>query len=328
LIFYRRWISIAAMKKRITIVSGFLLLLVAFIYLFIPETLHVVQTTLLKGNQHGVYRALVNTDKWEKWFPKEHQAHLPSDSIAKAYQYNQISFRPSRQLFDGMEVYIEKNNIVVPSVIIVEGVQIDSAAIQWKFDIATGWNPYKRMQHYLYAKKVQGTVASVMEHLKRFLENRQHVYDLRIEQEKVKDTFLVTLKSVLPRYPETATIYSMIGRLNKYIRDQHAEATNYPMMHVQQLDSNRYETMVAVPVNSKLPDHPPILFKRMVAGNILVADVKGGRENINNAFRKLEDYVEDYKKVSPALPFESLVTNRLAMPDTARWMTKIYYPIY
>ena len=29
---------------------------------------------------------------------------------------------------------------------------------------------------------------------------------------------------------------------------------------------------------------------------------------------------------SPAIPFESLVTNRMQEPDTSKWVTKIYYP--
>ena len=30
--------------------------------------------------------------------------------------------------------------------------------------------------------------------------------------------------------------------------------------------------------------------------------------------------------MSPAIPFESLITNRLEEPDTSKWVTKIYYP--
>jgi hypothetical protein len=66
----------------------------------------------------------------------------------------------------------------------------------------------------------------------------------------------------------------------------------------------------------------------MIAGNILVAEVKGGPYTVTNAFNSLHDYVTDHDLQSPAIPFQSLITNRLQQPDSTKWITKIYYPIY
>jgi hypothetical protein len=68
--------------------------------------------------------------------------------------------------------------------------------------------------------------------------------------------------------------------------------------------------------------------KRMVLGNILISEVTGGPYTSKNATKQVELYMNDHKRKSPAIPYESLVVDRSAEPDTAKWVTRIYYPVY
>ena len=86
--------------------------------------------------------------------------------------------------------------------------------------------------------------------------------------------------------------------------------------------------MVAIPINKVIPENEKFVSKRMVPGKILVAQVRGGTYTTAAALRKLEIYMDDNRLSSPAIPFESLLTNRIEEPDTTKWITKIYYPIY
>ncbi|MDB4999000.1 MAG: hypothetical protein JWR76_77, partial [Mucilaginibacter sp.] len=58
------------------------------------------------------------------------------------------------------------------------------------------------------------------------------------------------------------------------------------------------------------------------------ADVKGGKQTVANAFVQLKNYQKDHGLISPAMPFEILITNRLTEKDTAKWVTKLYWPIF
>ena len=86
--------------------------------------------------------------------------------------------------------------------------------------------------------------------------------------------------------------------------------------------------MVAIPVNKILPETNRFLVKRMILGKILVAEVRGGRSRIDEGMQEMENYVKDHKLVSPAIPFEMIITNRQAESDTAKWVTRLYYPIF
>ena len=100
------------------------------------------------------------------------------------------------------------------------------------------------------------------------------------------------------------------------------------MMHVVQIDSFHYETMVAIPVNRSLQGTDNMMTKRMVLGNILEAEIKGGGTTVRSAMGQLENYKKDHRMESPAIPFALLVTDRSKEPDTTKWITKIYYPVY
>ena len=62
-------------------------------------------------------------------------------------------------------------------------------------------------------------------------------------------------------------------------------------------------------------------------GNILITEVKGDNKEIQKAYTQIQHYISDYKRIAPAIPFESLVTDRRKQPDSSQWVTKIYYPV-
>ena len=87
--------------------------------------------------------------------------------------------------------------------------------------------------------------------------------------------------------------------------------------------------MTAIPVDRELPltkeFAPKFLLKR---GNILETEVRGGPYKIETGLNELENYKNDYKFTSPASPYQLLVTDRLKEQDTAKWVTRLYYPVY
>jgi hypothetical protein len=65
----------------------------------------------------------------------------------------------------------------------------------------------------------------------------------------------------------------------------------------------------------------------MVLGNILVAEVKGGVYTAEKAIEVLSVYANDKKRISPAIPYQSLVTDRMQVSDTSKWITRLFYPV-
>jgi hypothetical protein len=126
-----------------------------------------------------------------------------------------------------------------------------------------------------------------------------------------------------------AYVYENIKQLKDQARAQGAKETNFPMLNVNQTDDKQYETRIALPIDKLInPVERSSINKLVRGGNLLVADVKGGPNTVHNAFSQVKIFMKDYGLISPAMPFESLVTDRSVEKDTAKWVTKIYYPIF
>jgi len=100
------------------------------------------------------------------------------------------------------------------------------------------------------------------------------------------------------------------------------------MLNVFETGPESYEAMVAIPTKWDIPMEGNFKLKKMVLGNILVGEVKGGVKTITQQEKELAFYVTDHNKMSPAISFQSLVTNRLQEPDTSKWVTRLYYPVF
>jgi hypothetical protein len=87
--------------------------------------------------------------------------------------------------------------------------------------------------------------------------------------------------------------------------------------------------MTAIATDREINGDAPFSLKRMLpGGNILVAEVKGGPHAIRKCMEAVDAYVKDRRILSPAMPFQRMVTDRKAEPDTNRWVTTINYPIF
>jgi len=101
------------------------------------------------------------------------------------------------------------------------------------------------------------------------------------------------------------------------------------MLNITKVSPASYQVSMALPVDKMISTDKGTFINKMVAGgNLLVTDVKGGPNTIADALGQIKQYMKDHKLISPAMPFESLVTDRVAERDTSKWVTKIYYPIF
>jgi len=315
------------MKKLIVIHFVIFLLLVTVIYIFIPGELFVSEVIFVKVTRNAAYRSLTDRNTWHTWWPSPESKKVSAGIGDSVFNYKNVDYTVNPKMIDVINLSLTYKRNVINSFINIISLNNDSVAIEWKSELQTNLNPVKKISAYFTAKKIKHDMGDILQNLKAFLEKQENIYGLTIKEEKVKDTLLIATKSVSNSYPATSTIYDLIKSLKDYILANGATETNYPMLHIIQ-DSGVFKTMVAIPVNKRIAENRKFLFKRMVPGRILVTEVKEGRYTCDKALNQLEIYIDDNHLSSPAIPFESLVTDRSREPDTAKWVTKIYYPIY
>lgn len=303
----------------------FLILAAAFIYGFIPSRLVFSRSLTIEAHQRAVFRSLTQQHLIEKWWQAQEKQEPGTTGFIDADGY---SFRLQPGAFDIITVHSRKGTASLPpSYISVTPLQKHVSLVEWKFEQASGTGPLQRVRNYLHAKGINNRMAAVFDSLQHFMQDAENVYGIRIENTRVSDTLLITSRRETAAIPGTADYYSMIDSLEAYIKSRGAVATNYPMLHIVQTDRNNYQTTVAIPVNKIVPDEGNIRLNRMIPGNILTAEVRGGLHTVMNAMQQMEYFASENSLASPAMPYQQLITNRLLQPDSSKWITRIYYPV-
>lgn len=300
-------------------------LLLTSAYVFFPTKIDSSNIVKIHCVMNSASRYVINENKWAKWWPGTITHDSASDK--DIFHYKRYRYIITEIKYNAILIETQANELTVKGTLFFLPLGFDSIRVEWKYGLSTTSNPINRLHLYWEAKKINNNILDIMKNMKAFLEKPENVYGMHIDEIKVKDTILVSTNFSSPQYPSTQKIYDLINGIKSYIALNHAKETNYPMLHVWQ-DSGFYKTQVAIPVNVVIPQNNVYAIKRMVPGKILVGQVTGGAYTANDAIRQMGIFLTDHGMSSPAIPFESLVTNRMEEPDTSKWITKIYYPVF
>lgn len=186
-----------------------------------------------------------------------------------------------------------------------------------------GW---EKIQFYWHNKTVQLEAAKLFTALASYIGNEQNMYGFTVQMGKMTDTVLVSNTRFYNQWPTTQNIGEQVTTLRNYLSSIGTKETNYPMLNVVQVDG-KYKCKIALPTDTVPIPPPGIEIKNMVLGGTLRATVKGGNYTLQNAMKKYHQYLTDKGLTSPAIPYESMVTDRWKEPDTSKWTTILYYPI-
>jgi len=336
------------MKKGLIFLLVLLVLVVGAIYLFIPSRLNVVREIALNANSFGIYRSLADQDAWNKWWPVRPDHPRLNDSVGQAGGPNNPSsksnalpelggfqFEVRNKLFKTLEVGLKGQSKDYSSGILFIPLEHDSSAIRWEVPIETGNNPINKISRYFEARKIANTLSTVLKSMKPYMEKEENLYKLSIKQGMVADTAFVSTRTVFNHFPTTDEVYVMIGKLHEHIAKQNGKENGYPMLNIDSSGINpaggsgrEYEVMVAIATDRILPESGDIKVKRMIQGNILIAEVTGGPLTIKEGMSQMHEYIRDHQRTAAAIPFQLLVTDRLKENDTSKWVTELRYPVF
>ena len=311
--------------KRILFVAVLLVLIaIALVYFLIPNHIVINKSLVFAANKDALYRKIGVTNSWNEWWP----GNAGETRGEPSYISNSISFKPGPLQFTSVPLSINLDDMAVKTDLTLIPIHADSTHLQMGTVIPTSNNPLKRIARYRDANKLARSFDEILEAIARKYSTIQNLYGYDIQKKSVLDSTLMFISEELKGPPSIDKIYSLVDQLRNYIRMHNATETNHPMLNVFTNDSVNYLLKVAIPVDKKLPDSGKIHYRWMLGGgNILVTEVKGGNHAIQKAFGQIRHYVEDFDRIAPAIPFESLVTDRRSEPDTNKWITRIYFPV-
>ena len=299
------------MKKLLNIILLSVAVLLLLVFVLLPAEMRINKSITIRQNAAAVSRAFSEKQKWQQWWTPDAFTYYPENFSAQAQMVGR--FRLGNE--NGLAANIQLVDL-----------GIDSTLLVCEAALPRTNNPYTRLQYFFGRMQLEKQLEQQISSVKQFAEKDANVYGMNIAQVKVMDSVLISVRQQFAAVPATNEIYEMINGLKQYLKSQGAMEANHPMLHMEQR-SKGYDVMVAIPLNKSIAETDRYRIKRMVLGNILEAEVRGGPGTVRQAMLELEHYRTDHKKISPAIPFELLVTDRSMEPDSTKWITRLYYPV-
>lgn len=309
------------MKNVYWLITG-ILVIGSGLVLLIPSSIVVSGYSFVHAPDQSTVKGLRNTGGWGKWWPGDSR----SDSV---FIYGNDVYTIHRVNLNTVAIGIRKDNSSWEGSFGILNHGKDSSALTYEMILKSGNSfPFERVKNYFAARRVKADMKEIIGRFDTFLSNSSNIYGMAITVTKVKDSSYMSTAFTGKQKPGVAEIYTAIDRLNAYVASANGIVIGDPMLNIVRFPDSSYQAMIAVPVNRDLPGSGNIRLKKMVLGNILEAEINGGWASVAKAEQELRNFADDYRKESPAIPFQTLITNRLREKDTLKWRTKVSYPIF
>jgi hypothetical protein len=309
-------------KRFLWVLLSLAVLFLAGIYFLIPSTISTTRYVIIRTAENHAADFLTNESGWKSWWPGE------KSTLNSTYSYKNSLYKLTNLSNSGAKLSTINNNIISTAEITFIAEDRETTKVTWESNLESSANPFTRLRQYLNLSGSKKITDELLQHLKLFLEDDKNVYHINVKLLKVTDSVILTTNTTLKQAPDMLQVYKLIDGLKQLIAKQGAAETNAPMLNIHQTGLNEFAVMVGIPINKKIKTSGEVSIHTMVLGNILEADVKGGLNTVNASINALETYKKDHNLVAPAMPYQSLITNRLLEKDTGKWITKLYCPIF
>ena len=322
------------MKKWLLILLAVFMISIAGIYIFIPARLTVTESVPVTATQEGTIRMFSTRQNWNKIWPGGSGMTYRSDNPARKqdtsfyYMSGGFDFYLKKILYNAIELTIETNNDSIESAIYILPYQVDSFKLQWTALLPSTNNPIKRVQNYFKATKLSSCFKFVLKGMGNTLSKVQTIYGIEIKKDTIPYQNYIATKRYLTQYPSTETIYTMVDELQQYAVKTGARQLDKPIFDVKTTEESEYTTQVAIPIDKIVLDNGPYSNKWMMkGGNVLSTDVQGDMNELEKAKAQVNQYIADYRRSIIAAPWQMLITDRRAEPDSTKWITRLYIPV-
>lgn len=294
-------------------------------YILFPNSVTSSNTANLNCNFNTLNRFFFSQSQWKKWWP----GTISEDSTGhkEVFDYNGYRFYIREFKYNAIEIEMEKRDLDIYGNIFFLPLKSDTIRAEWQYNLTSHNNPISRIHLKMETEKINQNMKDILQSMRTFVSNPENIYGMKIKETWVKDTLVLSTEFSTSDVPSTQMIYEKINEIKKYIAAHHAIQTDPPMFNTIK-SKEMYLTRVAIPVNKDIAQNKTYKLKYLVPGRILEAQVTGGRSRADEALFQLGEYVRDNHYSSPAIPFESLVTDRMEEPDSTKWITRVYYPVF
>lgn len=169
-----------------------------------------------------------------------------------------------------------------------------------------------------------------LDSLKSFLGDPRRLYGFAIKGEPVVDTSFLFAKKTIRRQDFAAETKALFDMLISEAAKRNAGYNGVRIFHfLDEGDERTIFASIGITRNVETKESDPVSLKKMpFQMNLLTLDYKGMYKDLPRAYQALEDYRQDYRFVTMAIPFHKYLDEGYGYSDSSMVHMKVCYPVY
>jgi effector-binding domain-containing protein len=204
----------------------------------------------------------------------------------------------------------------------------DSVRVSWGFDNDLGINPFMRyfggmMKNMIGKSYIEGLTSLKTTSEKLYKEST----GLNIHIGQVQSGKYIALSAKCKMSSFSNKISEMFQSIMDYIPTKKIQMSGLPIVIYHAYSKEDVEFETAVPFTGELKSEGKFKVISLPEGNAVIADYHGSYWNIEPAYDEIQKWIKINGKVVSGSNWEEYVTDPTVEKDTARWLTKIYFPV-
>ncbi len=308
------------MKKVVIAIS--IIIVCYFIFAISKPSNDKVLDVSVNCNAAALTRNILDLNTWQKWWPGKKM----NDTT---FSFGVVNYNLKKIVVNGVFFNVSSDTKKQSGFLQISAINDTSCSLVWNPTFVSSPNVKDKLLHPFSKNMLKDNIDKLLDSIKNHFSNPTNIYGFKANITKVIDPHLISIKKTYAQYPTTTEIYNSIEKLEAYAVLNGATRTNAPMMNVHQSEiGNTLDVMIAIPVNIPLKASGEFLPKFMIKGALLEAEIKGGATNVEKCLAEFSNYLTDFKLSAPAIPYQSLITDRSKILDSNIWITKIYQPVF
>jgi len=325
-----------------------LIVLLLIISFFLPSKVHVERSVVINAQPQVIFEQINTLPNWEGWSPWK--AMDPSSVITYGDKKSGVG---AYYTWKGPETGEGKMTITqsVPfSMVETEvdfgemgtslGVYILEAAeggtkLTWGFDTDMGMNPIMKFGGLFMKGILEKQFDDGLGKIKQIAENAPAVAPASSWKGKIdKVEKVYTIRTNYMAVHDTASVSTIgqklekaFGLIGETAGKQKLEITGAPFAIYYSESNTNFEFDAAMPVKKAGKAEGKVKPGEFIEGNAVAVTFYGDFTQTPMAHEAANKYITENGKVVNGSPWESYETDTEVEKDTAKWLTKVYYPI-
>lgn len=330
--------------KIIGLILFILIVLPLVVSLFLPNKVHVERSRTINAEQTFLFEQVNTLKNWEKWSPwhridptmKLTYNQIPSGEGA-SYSWTSSNDRVGNGKLTILESY-PNDSIKVMMDFMENGKgaggyfftkEKNGVKVTWTMDSDLD-NSLRRLFGLFIDKLVGPDFEKGLKNLDSIAALTTPVANegLKIETTTIKSTKALGIKNSVPESEISKTLGESYTEILLFIAKNNIKQAGAPFAIYHSHSREKVEFEACIPVESVAVRPVGKIYETEIKeGNAIVVEYYGDPKKSAIGHIAIDKYVAINKKTVIGSPWEEYITDPLAVKDTAKWLTKIYYPI-